>query len=62
MKVHGLQSFSDKAKKAKQLGVGVIFGSFTNPVAEHIASQGINVVAHTPEVVKEGGHLTIFVR
>ncbi|MEH2146743.1 NAD-dependent epimerase/dehydratase family protein [Nostoc sp.] len=60
MKVRGLQSSPDKAKKAQKLGVEVIVGSVTNPATAQIACQGVDVVAHTAELAKEGGSLDHF--
>ncbi|ODG99969.1 oxidoreductase [Nostoc sp. KVJ20] len=62
MKVRGLQSSPDKAKakKAQKLDIEVIAGSVTNPAIVKIACQGVDVVAHTAELAKEGGSLDYF--
>ncbi|MFW9263172.1 NAD-dependent epimerase/dehydratase family protein [Nostoc sp. CALU 546] len=62
MKVRGLQSSPDKAKakKAQKLDIELIAGNVTNPAIAKIACQGVDVVAHTAELAKEGGSLDYF--
>ncbi len=60
MKVCGLQSSADKAKKAQNLGAKVIIGSITNPAVAELACQKIDIVLHTDEIAKEGGCIDEF--
>ena len=60
MKVCGLQSSSDKTKKAQNLGDKVIVGSVTDPATASKACQGVDIVLHTAEVAQEGGSLEKF--
>ncbi|MBR8839063.1 MAG: NAD-dependent epimerase/dehydratase family protein [Stigonema ocellatum SAG 48.90 = DSM 106950] len=60
MKVCGLQSSSDKIKKAQNLGAKVIVGSVTDPATAEKACQGVDIVLHTAEVAQEGGSLEEF--
>ncbi|MFQ4144605.1 NAD(P)-dependent oxidoreductase [Chlorogloeopsis sp. ULAP02] len=60
MKVSGLQSSADKAKKAQNLGAKVMIGSITNPMTTESACQGIDIILHTDEIAKEGGSIEEF--
>jgi nucleoside-diphosphate-sugar epimerase len=60
MKVRGLQTYADNAKKLQNLGVEVIFGSITNPAIAQQACQGVNVVLHAAELVEEVGSIQKF--
>jgi len=60
MKVCGLQSSSDKIKKAQNLGAKVIVGSVTDPATAEKACQGVDIVVHAAEVAQEGGSLDKF--
>ena len=60
MKVCGLQSSSDKIKKAENLGDKVIVGSVTDPATASKACLGVDIVLHTAEVAQEGGSLEKF--
>ncbi len=60
MKVCGLQSSSDKSKKAQNLGDKVIVGSVTDPATASRACQGVDIVLHAAEVAQEGGSLEKF--
>ncbi|NWF61807.1 MAG: NAD(P)-dependent oxidoreductase [Fischerella sp.] len=60
MKVCGLQSSTDKAKKAQNLGAKVMIGSITDPANAELACQGTDIVIHTDEIAKEGGSIEEF--
>ncbi len=60
MKVCGLQSSSDKIKKAQNLGAKVIVGSITDPATASKACEGVDIVLHTAELAQEGGSLNEF--
>ncbi len=60
MKVCGLQSSSDKIKKAENLGDKVIVGSVTDRATASKACVGVDIVLHTAEVAQEGGSLEKF--
>ncbi len=60
MKVCGLQSSSDKTKKAQNLGDKVIVGSVTDRATASKACQGVDIVLHAAEVAQEGGSLEKF--
>ena len=60
MKVCGLQSSSDKIKKAENLGDKVIVGSVTDRATASRACQGVDIVLHAAEVAQEGGSLEKF--
>ena len=60
MKVCGLQSSSDKTKKAENLGDKVIVGSVTDRATASKACQGVDIVLHATEVAQEGGSLEKF--
>ncbi|MDF5725207.1 MAG: NAD-dependent epimerase/dehydratase family protein [Rhizonema sp. PD37] len=60
IKVCGLQSSSDKTRKAQNLGVKVITGSITDPAIAQEACTGVDIVLHTAEVAKEGGSIDQF--
>jgi nucleoside-diphosphate-sugar epimerase len=60
MKVFGLQTASEKIKKAQNLGAKVIVGSVTDRDTATMACQGVDIVLHTAEVAQEGGSLDKF--
>jgi len=60
MTVCGLQSSSDKTKKAENLGDKVIVGSVTDPTTASRACQGVDIVLHAAELAQEGGSLEKF--
>jgi nucleoside-diphosphate-sugar epimerase len=60
MKVCGMQSSADKAKKAQNLGTKVIIGNITDSTTAELACQGVDIVVHTDEIAKEGGSLEEF--
>ncbi len=60
MKVCGMQSTADKAKKAQNLGAKVIIGNITDSASAELACQGVDIVIHTDEIAKEGGSLEEF--
>ena len=60
IKVRGLQRSLSKAQKAQNLGVEVMIGSITDPVAAQKACQGMDMVLHTAAIAKEGGTLKDF--
>ncbi|MCP6763162.1 MAG: NAD(P)-dependent oxidoreductase [Fischerella sp. CENA71] len=60
MKVCGMQSSADKAKKAQNLGAKVIIGNITDSTTAELACQGVDIVVHTDEIAKEGGSLEEF--
>jgi nucleoside-diphosphate-sugar epimerase len=60
MKVRGLESSLDKAKKAQELGVEVIVGKLNDKAIAHKACQGVDIVIHTDELNKETGKLSDF--
>ncbi len=60
MKVCGLQSSADKAKKAQNAGAKVIIGNITDFPTAELACQGVDIVIHTDEIAKEGGSIEEF--
>jgi nucleoside-diphosphate-sugar epimerase len=58
--VRGLQHSLSNAKKLQKLGIDVVQGSITDPVATKIACKGVDVVVHTAAIAKEGGTLEDF--
>jgi nucleoside-diphosphate-sugar epimerase len=58
--VRGLQHSLSNAKKLQKLGIDVVQGSITDPVATKIACEGMDVVVHTAAIAKEGGTLEDF--
>lgn len=60
MKVRGLQSSADNAKKTQNLGAEVIVGSITDPVTAQKACQGVDIVLHTAELAEEVGSIKKF--
>jgi nucleoside-diphosphate-sugar epimerase len=60
MSVRGLQHSLDKAKQSQKLGIEVVLGSVTDPVAARTACEGIDMVIHTAAIAKEDGSLRDF--
>ncbi|MDJ0675266.1 MAG: NAD-dependent epimerase/dehydratase family protein [Calothrix sp. MO_167.B42] len=60
IKVCGLHSDGEKAKKAENLGAQVIVGDIKNPATAQQACQGVDIVLHANELAKEGGDIKEF--
>ncbi len=60
MSVRGLQHSLDKAKQSQKLGIEVVLGSVTDPVAARKACEGVDMVIHTAAIAKEDGSLRDF--
>src|SRR5579883_3139622 len=57
IKVHGLESSQDKAKKAQELGAQVFVGSISNKEILEKACNGADIVFHTVSVIEAGGSM-----
>lgn len=60
IKVCGLHSCKEQAKKAQNLGAKVIVGNINDPAIAEKACQGIDIVLHANEIAKEGGEIKQF--
>ncbi len=60
IKVHGLESSQDKAKKAQELGAQVFVGSISNKEILEKACNGADIVFHTVSVIEAGGSMDLF--
>lgn len=58
--VRGFQRTYEKAKPAEKLGVEVIIGDITDPVAAAEACKDVDVVLHAAAIVKQSGDLKEF--
>jgi nucleoside-diphosphate-sugar epimerase len=60
MHVRGLQHSLDKARQCQKLGIEMVLGSVTDPVAAKTACEGVDMVIHTAAIAKEDGTLRDF--
>ena len=60
IKVYGLDSDKEQAKKAQNLGAKVIVGNITDPAIAEKVCQGVDIVLHANELAKEGGEIKQF--
>ncbi|MDJ0615594.1 MAG: NAD-dependent epimerase/dehydratase family protein [Calothrix sp. MO_192.B10] len=60
IKVCGLHSSKEEAKKAQNLGAKVIIGNINDRATAEKACQGVDIVLHAHELAKEGGEIKQF--
>jgi nucleoside-diphosphate-sugar epimerase len=60
IKVRGLHSCKEQAKKAQKLGAEVIVGDINDSAIAQKVCQGVDIVLHTHEMANEGGEIQQF--